>query len=120
MKEIRLTLNADDFGTISQLLIDMGMSFRVEPLEDAAAQATTTRPAPSTASPRRQTPKKAGKARAKRPRKRDEVPLSAADRLRKAIAQKQAASASTSPLAQPPVQQAPPTHGAASSSEESV
>ena len=36
MKEYRLTFATENFGAISQILVDMGVSFRVEPVEPAA------------------------------------------------------------------------------------
>jgi hypothetical protein len=120
MKEIRLTLSADDFGAISQVLVDMGVSFRVEPLE-GATEATATRGSPSPTPSRGRTSRKARKAGPKQVSKRDEVPLSAADRLRKALAQKQATggSASSIPTGQPTAdapqsyRSAPPDEGSA-------
>jgi hypothetical protein len=111
MKEIRLTLNADDFGAISQVLVDMGVGFRVEPLEDAGTEAAPARPNTGSTPPRRQAAKKRGKASPKQPEARGETPLSAADRLRKAIARKQSAGpALSSSAGQPTAENAAQTY----------
>ena len=121
MKEIRLTLNAEDFGPISQVLVDMGVGFRVDPLEDADTETPASRSGAASAPPRRRAAKKRGKAIPKRPETRGEATLSAADRLRKAIAQKQAAaSTSSGPTGQPAPENASQTYRPASPGEDSV
>jgi hypothetical protein len=121
MKEIRLTLNADDFGTISQVLVDMGVGFRVEPFEESGAEVTPPRPNTSSTPPRRRAAKKRGKANPKQPQTRAEAPLSAADRLRKAIAQKQAAGpASSSPTAQSHAENAVQTYRSTAPGEDNA
>jgi hypothetical protein len=91
MGEIRLTFQTRDFGAISQALIDMGISFRVEPVkgdEGEAARAPAPQPpGAETRRPAKATGKSGGKAaRAKPSRKGEDRQVTAADRLRDAIA----------------------------------
>ena len=94
MKEVRLTFGADNFGAVSQALIDMGIGFRVELIDVPAKQAAPTRvsqPAPATKW-RRSTKKGrteagagAGKKNADRHPSRPDVAASGAERLREAV-----------------------------------
>ena len=95
MTELRLTFPSEGFPAVSQVLVDMGLSFHVEPVGTAARQeAATAAETPPT--PKRTPAKKARKtAKAKRAA-RSESPAAAptpvdatvagAERLRAAIA----------------------------------
>ncbi len=92
MSEVRLTFAATDFGAVSEALINMGVSFRVDPLR-AAVPVDPDRAAPA-APARAQTRRKAPAARktpaaGKAARVRETRPASAADRLREAITRSQ-------------------------------
>lgn len=92
MREIRLTFNADDFGAVSKILVDMGIGFTVEPVREPEAEIEAAVPratAPPTA-PRRKAARKKPKAAAKSPSKRESVPVSGADRLREALTRRPA------------------------------
>jgi hypothetical protein len=52
MKEYRLTFATENFGAISQVLVDLGVSFRVEPVEAAAGRAAPARVDEEPAKPR--------------------------------------------------------------------
>jgi hypothetical protein len=82
MKELRLTFKTADFGEISQVLIDRGIGFQVEPVVEARTEVADKRP------PRRPA-KKAKKTRGyKASRKRSggtDIPLAGAERLREAL-----------------------------------
>jgi hypothetical protein len=96
MKEIRLTFRAEDFGTVSQALIGLGIGFRVEPVEEAPVEAV----APRTDTPpvlKRRAAKKAAKPARKPPQ--GETLLTGADRLRSALVRKPADVAPASPPA---------------------
>lgn len=85
MKEFRLTFTTDNFGAISQVLVDMGISFRVEPIEAAFAEAAPARASHPPAAKRRRSTKKTAKAGAVAKPARAEKPATRADRLREAM-----------------------------------
>jgi hypothetical protein len=99
MKEIRLTFRADDFGAVSQTLIGMGIGFRVEPVEDAPAEAVAPRAAPAQPILKRRAAKKGTKASVKKPPPPGETLLTGADRLRSALVRKAPDLAPASPPA---------------------
>ncbi len=83
MNEVRLTFSMGDFGVVSQALIEMGVSFRVDPLtppqEEARGEAPLARAQPK-AKPA------AKKAKSTKPsRQQDSRTATAAERLREAI-----------------------------------
>ena len=85
MKEIRLTFGSDDFGAVSKALVDLGVSFHVEPLEGHMAESVAAGPRPTPPVRRRASPKKAGRKNAKRGPKHENGAVSGADRLRQAV-----------------------------------
>lgn len=93
MKELRLTFRADDFGAVSQILVDMGIGFRVEPIEGPAAEAAPAHASHPPATRRRRSAKKTrkpgspAKAAGVESSARGDVPASGVNRLRAAIAQ---------------------------------
>ncbi len=108
MKELRLTFRTDDFGTISQILIDRGISFQVEPA-GAAAEAAPVREKAPAGRPRGAAarPKKARKKRARTPDRPEKpaagaLPLAGAERLREALGQGKAAASPLMPPAARP------------------
>ncbi len=66
MKEYRLTFETENFGAISQALVDMGVSFRVEPMETARPKAASVSVGEAAATPRRPAKKKSAKSAAKK------------------------------------------------------
>jgi hypothetical protein len=82
MKELRLTFKTADFGAISQVLIDRGISFQVEPIVEVKSEPAATRPPRRPAKKAKKT--KAYKASQKRPGGND-IPLAGAERLREAL-----------------------------------
>jgi len=82
MREIRLTLATDDFGAISQFLIDRGVEFRVEPIATKAAPISPNRSGEKPAAGGRKTARKTGKRAARKPT----APSPGANRLREALA----------------------------------
>jgi hypothetical protein len=78
MKEYRLTFATDNFGAISQILVDMGVSFRVEPMEAAASGAIQARAGEAPAKAR--SPAKKPAKTAQKKAKRDEAPIAGAAR----------------------------------------
>ena len=106
MTELRLTFASEGLAAVSQVLVDMGISFRVEPVGPAAqeegaseAAAPVRRQAP--AKPARKSSRKARRA-APRPEKpqAEETPAAGAERLRAAIAR--GGAGYRSPLESPP------------------
>jgi hypothetical protein len=97
MKELRLTFASEGFAAVSQVLVDMGLSFRVEPV--GAATKEEAAPAMEVASAAKQrTPTKPARkspAKAKRAAQHEKTPPEAmaagAERLRAAIAKSGAA-----------------------------
>jgi hypothetical protein len=89
MKEVRLTLNAEEFGAVSQVLIDMGVGFRVEPIGSKAPETGPPLAGKSPPARRRKTSRKTAKPAAKR----DALAPSGADRLREAITRNQTGAA---------------------------
>jgi hypothetical protein len=87
MKEIRLTLATDDFGAISQFLIDRGVEFRVEPVVANTAAADAARAGEKPAGGGRKAAKKTGKRTGRRAVK-PTAPSPGASRLREALALK--------------------------------
>lgn len=63
MKEIRITFRNEDFATVSQSLIDLGVVFQVEPLEgEAVADGRAVRSSGgASARPSKKAPKKVAK-----------------------------------------------------------
>ena len=103
MKEVRLTFASAGLEAVSKVLLELGISFRVEPVDTAAKQETTTEAAPA-AKPRTaaRPARKASKAkRAARPATAASADATSpgAERLRAAIAQ--SGTAFRSPLAPP-------------------
>ena len=90
MKELRLTFKTADFGAISQVLIDRGISFQVEPVAVAAAEAAPVRDKP----PPSRKPKKTKKKSARPGR-----PAAGVERLREALGQGRASSSPPMPPA---------------------
>ena len=90
MKEVRLTFASEGLEAVSKLLVDMGLSFRVEPVGPAVRQQAAAEAAPA-AKPRApaKPARKASKAkRAARPAKPPAAgDATGAERLRAAIAQ---------------------------------
>jgi len=88
MNELRLTFPSEGFAAVSQLLVDMGLSFRVEPVGAAKEQAAPDAdkaPAPAKAARKSMAnPKKP--ARAAKSRTPEDVAIHGAERLRAAIA----------------------------------
>jgi hypothetical protein len=85
MNEVRLTVSADDIGVVSQVLVDIGVGFRVEPAVATAAEARAKRAGPPTAAKARKAAKRA-RATARRSTKSDAPVAAGAERLRDAIA----------------------------------
>lgn len=89
MRELRLRFSAGDFGAVSQILVDMGIAFHVEPVEAPEREADA--PVPAHAAVRRRLakkPRKAGrKAAAPAALGGGEAPVSAVSRLRAALTQ---------------------------------
>ena len=104
MKEIRLTFGSDDFGAVSNALVDLGVSFHVEPLDGRMAESVPAAARPTPPVRRRASPKKAGKKSARRAPKHENVPVSGADRLRQAVTgtHKTTAPSPFEPLETPP------------------
>jgi len=102
MKELRLTFKTADFGAISQILIDRGISFQVEPVDVAAAEPASVRERTPASKPRRpaKKTKKASARKHARPEKpaAGGLPLAGAERLREALGQGRT---SSSPLVPP-------------------
>jgi hypothetical protein len=82
MKQIRLTLTADEFGAISRFLLEKGIGFRVEPVDDEAPESGRT----GTVAPAGTRRRKAPARTAKRGAKPGTLGSSGADRLREALA----------------------------------
>jgi hypothetical protein len=97
MREIRVTLKAEDFGMVSQALIGLGVGFRVEPADEAPAETATAHPDAPPVLKRRAAKKAARPAR--RPQ-RGETLLTGADRLRSALVRKPADLAPAGPPAE--------------------
>jgi hypothetical protein len=88
MREYRLTFATEDFGAISQILVDMGVSFRVEPIEAAAIKPSPPRiaePASTKRSPARKAAKKKT-GRADKAAKGGQASLAGAERLLESLA----------------------------------
>jgi hypothetical protein len=88
MRELRLTFSAGDFGAVSQVLVEMGIAFHVEPMEAPAPEADAAVPAP--AAQRRRPAKrtrKPGRKTAAQASEGGEAPVSAVSRLRAALTQ---------------------------------
>jgi hypothetical protein len=89
VNEIRLTFRSEDFGPVSKVLVDMGVSFRVEPLTDAEPEAPRAKPPPPAP---RKAPRKAGRKAAAPPRhatRSEDRIVTGADRLREAVIRNQ-------------------------------
>ncbi len=114
MNEIRLTFASEAFEAVARVLVEMGLSFRVEPVGTTARQerAAETAPAAKPQTPAR-TARKASKAkRAARPAKASppaDAAIPGAERLRAAIAK--SGPAYRSPLEPPATSPAPPSPG---------
>ena len=94
MNEIRITFGSDDFPTISKVLIELGVSFRVEPVRGMASEsATGSAPRLVASAPRKPAKKppkgKPGKAESASPTRA----VSLAERLRAATARNAAVEA---------------------------
>ena len=88
MNELRLTFSSEGFAAVSQLLVDMGLSFRVEPVAAAKEEAAPTlgnAPTPVKAARQRAAKTKKLAHAAKPPTSGDAV-VPGAERLRAAIA----------------------------------
>jgi hypothetical protein len=106
MKEYRLTFATDSFGAISQILVDMGVSYRVEPVEAAVTKAAAAgvgeEPPTKHRSPGKKAVKTAAKrkpGRADRAAKGRQTPSAGAERLLEGLAR---AGAGPSPAAGAP------------------
>jgi hypothetical protein len=82
MSEVRLTFSTGDFSAVSQALIEMGVSFRVDPLTRPPEE--ESEPAPVRAQPKSKPAQKKAKA-GKASRPSQERSVTAAERLRDAI-----------------------------------
>jgi hypothetical protein len=91
MKELRLTFKTADFGEISQVLIDRGISFQVEPVDQAAPRPAPVRQKPPAARKSKKTKKKTARKPA-RESATESLPLAGAERLREALGQPRPAS----------------------------
>ena len=91
MNEIRLTFRTRDFGAISQVLVEMGIGFTVEPAKEPADDVVPAAAAREPAGQRPKPPKKAAKAVKAGGTKGSAkgAPLSLADRLREAATRNQ-------------------------------
>ncbi len=93
MKELRVTFASDRFNAVSQVLIDMGISFSVEPVDDAPPELVAAHAAPAPATRRRKTAKATAKtavaAKRRAARTTADAPAPGAHRLREAIARRQ-------------------------------
>ena len=115
MRELRLTFASEGLAAVSQVLVDMGLSFRVEPVGAAAKEEAA--PAMEVASAaKRRTPTKPARrspAKAKRATQQERTPPEAmaagAERLRAAIAK--SGTAYRSPLEPPATAPAPALPG---------
>ena len=88
MNELRLTFSSEGFAAVSQLLVDMGLSFRVEPVaaaKEEAAPALGNAPT-SVKAARERTAKTKKLARAAKPPTSGDAVVPGAERLRAAIA----------------------------------
>jgi len=85
MKELRLTFKTADFGEISQVLIDRGISFQVEPVVEARTEIAPVREKAPPARKPKKTKKKSARKSAKPAA--ESVPLAGAERLREALGQ---------------------------------
>ncbi len=107
MKEYRLTFATDNFGMISQFLVDMGVGFTVELAEPAAAEAPVKQRAakkPAKAAPK----KKAGGSGSAQ--KRSQSSLAGAERVLARLARgDDEGSSGASPAGSPEVSSAEPT-----------
>jgi hypothetical protein len=106
MTELRLTFASEGFAAVSQVLVDMGLSFRVEPVGETArkeaAPAVEAAPAAKGRTPAK--PARKSAAKAKRPVRSEKAPadeatLAGAERLRAAVAR--SGTAYRSPLEPP-------------------
>jgi len=94
MNGIRLTIGAGDFAVVSQTLVDLGISFNVEPAAERPVVAGHPARAPivqqkrATKAGKVPSPAKAG--RGGQQTRGSEGPLAGADRLREAIIRSQA------------------------------
>ncbi len=89
MKEVRLTFASEGFEAVSKVLVEMGLSFRVEPVGPAARQAAAeAAPAAKPRAPAGPARKTSKAKRAARPAKAPAAgDTTGAERLRAAIAQ---------------------------------
>jgi hypothetical protein len=85
--EIRLTFETDNFASVSQILVDMGIAFRVEPVGAAVAEpARAPRQQPASPQPRRPAKSEAKRAGQRpKPARQSNEPSIGAQRLRDAI-----------------------------------
>ena len=94
MTELRLTFASEGFAAVSQVLVAMGLSFRVEPVTSAAKKEEATTKSEATQPARRRAPAKSPRKSASKakPASRPENPpagesaAQGAERLRAAIA----------------------------------
>lgn len=82
MSEVRLTFSTGDFGAVSRALIEMGVSFRVDPLTKPIDE--TNPEALPVRAPAKNKPA-AKKAKPTKPSRPQERSVTAAERLREAI-----------------------------------
>ena len=92
MKEVRITLRSDDFAAVTRHMIDIGVRFRVEPVEEGRA---TTPPSAAPAAPSRRVGKKKPAKGARRGSGEAERESAAAARLRAMAERNRAASGRT-------------------------
>jgi hypothetical protein len=91
MRELRLTFSAGDFGAVSQVLVDMGIAFHVEPMEAERGADTPVAAAPVAARRRvAKKPRKGARRTAAPAASAGEAPVSAVNRLRAALTQNRA------------------------------
>jgi hypothetical protein len=83
MSEVRLTFSTGDFGAVSQALIEMGVSFRVDPLTPPTDEARSDTPLPRAQTKSKPAARKSKPAKPSRPQ--DTRAATAAERLREAI-----------------------------------
>ncbi len=92
MRELRLTFASEGFAAVSQVLVDMGLSFRVEPVGTATEEEAAAATGVASAAKRRTSakPARTSPAKAKRATQHERTPPEAmaagAERLRAAIA----------------------------------
>ncbi|MEO8668428.1 MAG: hypothetical protein ABI399_07930 [Bauldia sp.] len=89
MSDIRLTFRSEDFPSVSQMLVELGVGFRVEPNVEGVAEVARPKPVVPPAPARKAVQKRKPVAQPRSPARADQ--LTAADRLREAIIRNQGA-----------------------------